>query len=403
MDSNVETAILGCDICQTADKSAKTAPGPLTPVKIPEGPWEKVSMDVVGPFEKAPQNCRYMITLIDYHSRWPELCFSNTVTTATVIGFLRQIFSREGHPVEIVTDNGCQFISHEFRAFLEERGIRHIRSSVYHPQGNGMIERFNKVLKCFVQVAQLESRPIKEAVQEYIGVYRATPHASTGLAPAFLLHGRDIRTRLNTIGFPTRKFLTEPASEMNCLRERIEKKQARLKAYVDQKRSAKRQHFEPGDFVRVKLPGHIYKGQLQYSEPRKIIEKRSNNSFLLDDNRIWNSSKLSKVPKEALPKLLRRPITGSDGTPVAMYWNVPSDETPHQTSPDPSWPDDNGCGSGAATAQSRQADDEPAQNSATTSGTTQQTKTDKVDVPPQEVQLRRSPRTRKRPQRLVFC
>ncbi|XP_064475837.1 uncharacterized protein K02A2.6-like [Ornithodoros turicata] len=403
MDSNVETAIRGCDICQTADKSAKTAPAPLTPVKLPEEPWEKVSMDVVGPFEKAPQNCRYMITLIDYHSRWPEVCFSNTVTTSTVIGFLRQIFSREGHPVEIVTDNGCQFISHEFRAFLQERGIRHIRSSVYHPQGNGMIERFNKVLKSFVQVAQLENRPIKEAVLEYIGVYRATPHASTGLAPAFLLHGRDIRTRLNTIGFPTRKFLTEPASEISRLRERIEKKQARLKAYIDEKRSAKQQHLEPGDFVRVKLPGHIYKGQLRYSEPRKIIKKRSNNSFLLDDNRIWNSSKLSKVPKEALPRLLRRPTSGSDPTPVAMYWNVPSDETPHQTSPDPSWPDDNGSGSGAATAQSRQADDEPAQNSATTSGTTQQTKTDKVDVPAQEVQLRRSSRTRKRPQRLGFC
>ncbi|XP_064475478.1 uncharacterized protein K02A2.6-like [Ornithodoros turicata] len=403
MDSNVETAIRGCDICQTADKSAKTAPAPLTPVKLPEEPWEKVSMDVVGPFEKAPQNCRYMITLIDYHSRWPEVCFSNTVTTSTVIGFLRQIFSREGHPVEIVTDNGCQFISHEFRTFLQERGIRHIRSSVYHPQGNGMIERFNKVLKSFVQVAQLENRPIKEAVLEYIGVYRATPHASTGLAPAFLLHGRDIRTRLNTIGFPTRKFLTEPASEISRLRERIEKKQARLKAYIDEKRSAKQQHLEPGDFVRVKLPGHIYKGQLRYSEPRKIIKKRSNNSFLLDDNRIWNSSKLSKVPKEALPRLLRRPTSGSDATPVAMYWNVPSDETPHQTSPDPSWPDDNGSGSGAATAQSRQADDEPAQNSATTSGTTQQTKTDKVDVPAQEVQLRRSSRTRKRPQRLGFC
>ncbi|XP_064469135.1 uncharacterized protein K02A2.6-like [Ornithodoros turicata] len=169
MDRHVETAIRGCDICQTADKSRKTAPAPLTSVKLPEGPWEKVSTDVVGPFEKFPQSCRYMITLIDYHSRWPEMCFSNTVTTSTVIVFLRQIFSREGHPVEIMTDNGCQFISHEFRAFLQERGIRHIRSSVYHPQRNGMIERFNKVLKSFVQVAQLENRPIKEAVLEYIG------------------------------------------------------------------------------------------------------------------------------------------------------------------------------------------------------------------------------------------
>lgn len=123
MDASVETAIRRCHVCQTADKSAKTAPPPMLAVPLPSSPWEKIGMDIVGPYENAPQDCRFMITLIDYYSRWPEVCFANSVTTATVVRFLRQVFSREGHPVEIVTDNGSQFISQEFKDFCQERGI----------------------------------------------------------------------------------------------------------------------------------------------------------------------------------------------------------------------------------------------------------------------------------------
>lgn len=60
---------------------------------------------------------------------------------------------------------------------------------------------------------------------------------------------------------------------------------------------------QPGDYVRVKLPGHHAKGDLRYSKPRKILDHRGQNAFLLDDFKVWNASKLSKVPREVLPQI----------------------------------------------------------------------------------------------------
>ena len=77
----------------------------------------------MGPFEKAPLNTKFAISLIDYHSKWPEVGFVEKVTSQSVITFLTSVLSREGFPLEIVTDHGPQFISKEFESFLEERKI----------------------------------------------------------------------------------------------------------------------------------------------------------------------------------------------------------------------------------------------------------------------------------------
>lgn len=117
-----------------------------------------------------------------------------------MISFLRSLFSREGYPPEIVSDHGSLFMSVEFKTFLKERGIHQLHSSVYHPQANGMAEQFNRVLKDYVQLASLEKRPLQEAVTECLGMYRATPHASTGITTTFLLHERNFRIGLDLGG-----------------------------------------------------------------------------------------------------------------------------------------------------------------------------------------------------------
>ena len=150
-----------CTVCQKVDKGVKTAYTPLEPVPFPEGPWEKLGLDIVGPFEKAPLNTKFAVSLIDYHSKWPEVGFVEKVTSQCVITFLTSVFSREGFPLEIVTDHGPQFISKEFESFLEERKIAHCLSSVYYPQANGAVERLNSVLKNAVQNAVVKKESKK--------------------------------------------------------------------------------------------------------------------------------------------------------------------------------------------------------------------------------------------------
>ena len=93
---------------KTKRKSVTTYNAPLQPVPLPDAALEKVSIDIVGPFESAPRDCRYAITLVDYFSKWPEVAFVAQKDTATIIQFLIATFLREGNPKELVSDNGTQ-------------------------------------------------------------------------------------------------------------------------------------------------------------------------------------------------------------------------------------------------------------------------------------------------------
>ena len=108
---------------------------------------------------------------MDYYSKWPEVAFMSDVTSATVIAFLSTIFSREGNPLELVTDNGSSFVSAESEAYLAARDIAHCRSSIYYPQSNGEVERWNRVFKDCLQTADIEGQPWKPFVTDFLLTY----------------------------------------------------------------------------------------------------------------------------------------------------------------------------------------------------------------------------------------
>ncbi|XP_037501957.1 uncharacterized protein K02A2.6-like [Rhipicephalus sanguineus] len=104
---------------------------------------------------------------------------------------------RFGFPETLVSDNGSQFISAEFQAYLKHRGIRHVRTAPYHPSSNGLAERFVQTLKSALR--KTSPRSASEELADFLLTYRNTPHATTGEAPSTLLLGRRLRTRLDLI------------------------------------------------------------------------------------------------------------------------------------------------------------------------------------------------------------
>ena len=93
---------------------------------------------MVDLLESATPDCCYALTPTDYHTKWPEVAFTSSATTANIVTFLASVFSILGNPRTIVSDNGPQFLSSEFAAFLKDRDIKqHIRPAVYHPAANG--------------------------------------------------------------------------------------------------------------------------------------------------------------------------------------------------------------------------------------------------------------------------
>ena len=168
MDRMVEDAIHHCSACQSSDKVARTRNTPLQSVPLPDGPWQKIGIDITGPFNTNKASCKYAIVAIDYYSKWPEIAFVSEVTSRTVITFLTQLFAREGLPSEIVSDNGVQFVSSEFEDFLKQLGISHCKASLYYPRANGEVERWNRVLKQTLQIATSQGKDWKEATLELL-------------------------------------------------------------------------------------------------------------------------------------------------------------------------------------------------------------------------------------------
>jgi len=120
MDSQVQDAARFCHVCQLNDQTVKSHPAPLQLVLLPIGPWQKVAVDLVVPFDTAASYCRFAITLTDY-----EVSFTHTVNTDSVVWFRSSVFSRHGNPLSIVTDNGVYFMSAAFYAFLEGKNIHY--------------------------------------------------------------------------------------------------------------------------------------------------------------------------------------------------------------------------------------------------------------------------------------
>ena len=88
-----------------------------------------------------------MLVIVDAHSKWPEVVLMSSSTSQATIRALRQLFATYGLPQQLVSDNGPQFSSVEFATFLTRNGVKHIRSSPYHPSTNGLAERFVHTLK----------------------------------------------------------------------------------------------------------------------------------------------------------------------------------------------------------------------------------------------------------------
>ncbi|CAN7936996.1 unnamed protein product, partial [Ixodes hexagonus] len=188
-----------------------------------------------------------------------------------------------------------QFKRRQVEDFLEEKVVwQSAKLMCWHVIlcTSEWIERFNRVLRDFIQLAILDGRPLHSAVIEYLGVYRCTPHGTTRVSTAALRHGRQPRTRLDIIGRPFKDFFERPEAEMKSLRKRVEDRQWKSKAYTDEKRGAKTPKCKEGDFVRVREPPGGREGDLRCTAPLKVLKRRGPGTFLLEDGRSWNASKL---------------------------------------------------------------------------------------------------------------
>lgn len=144
LDSNNWTKT--CIDCQKSKVNRHTK-SPHGHFEIPKGRFDHIHMDLVGPLPPSNGNV-YILTIVDRFTRWPEAYPIPDSTAKTVAKiFFDQYISRFGTPLEITTDRGSQFESKMFAELNKLTGSTHSKTTAYHPQANGMVERFHRQMK----------------------------------------------------------------------------------------------------------------------------------------------------------------------------------------------------------------------------------------------------------------
>ena len=157
-------------------------------------------MDIFGNLKRTKSWYKYLLVIVDYATKWPEAFPLCNVTTESVMDCLIELTTRLGVPKEVLTDKGTNFVSRTMKKFCDLVGIQQIHTSPYHPQTDGIEERFNATMKHLLRkLTQKNTVDWDQCISYLLWVYRGTTLKMTGYSFFELLYGRPMRTPLDEL------------------------------------------------------------------------------------------------------------------------------------------------------------------------------------------------------------
>ena len=251
---DIAVIVKNCEHCQRQRNAQPHEP--LKPTPIPERPWQKIGADL------CTFGTKQYLVVIDYYSRYLELAYMSSTTTAAVIAKLKNMFARWGICEELMSDNGPQFVSSEFANFASDYGFLHPTSSPYFSQSNGMAERG----------VQLAKNILKQVdVHLALMIYRDTPIAATGYSPNELMLARQVRTTLPVLPCNLKPHWPKPAEVKH---NDDHAKDLMAKHYNRRHGVHELPPLTPGEHVRIRADkqwGPIGTVQYEAEEPRSYV------------------------------------------------------------------------------------------------------------------------------------
>ncbi|XP_068229607.1 uncharacterized protein [Palaemon carinicauda] len=266
---------------------------PLQPIEVPGEPFERLVLDCVGPLPRSSKGNEYLLTIMCSATRFPEAIPLRTVSADKIIEALNKFFSLVGLPKEVQTDQGTNFTSKKFKSFLACQNIKHCLSSPYHPQSQGVVERFHRTFKTMLRTYCCENEKEWDVfIPMLLFAVRDSVHSSLGYSPFQLVYVHQVRSPMEVI---KNKFISDEKDSITLqemkkkikkiwkvAHENLEMVQEGMKRNYD-KKAAKRE-LDIGDKVLVYLPtsGKVF--NLKYIGPCTVKEKDLEGVFVyLDD------------------------------------------------------------------------------------------------------------------------
>ncbi|GFU82592.1 hypothetical protein TNCV_685681 [Trichonephila clavipes] len=174
MYRNVVRYVMHCRECQRRKSVPQRPPGRLVPIPPAIAPFHRIGIDLLGRFQ----------TEVDEIAKF----------------LLEEIVLRHGAPRVIITDRGAVFRSRLVSSLVDLCNIDHRFTTVYHPQTNGLTERFNKTLADMLSMyVDVEQKNWDEILPFVTFAYNTAKQETTGFTPFYLLHGREAETTLDTM------------------------------------------------------------------------------------------------------------------------------------------------------------------------------------------------------------
>ena len=184
-----------CDICQRTIQKGRVTKVPLGKMPLIDTPFKRVAVDIVGPIEpRSDKKSRYILTMIDYATRYPEAVALPSIETERVAEALVEMFSRVGIPDEMLTDCGSQFTAEVMKEVSRLLSLQQLTTTPYHPMCNGLVERFHATLKQMLRRMCAERpKDWDKYLPALLFAVREVPQESLGFSPFELLYGRNVR------------------------------------------------------------------------------------------------------------------------------------------------------------------------------------------------------------------
>jgi len=276
-----------CDTCTKAKGPARKTRGVMRQYNS-GAPFERIGLDVLGPFPASTRGNKFLLVVMDYFSKWPEAWpIPNMAAETCASALVENWVARFGVPMEVHSDQGRCFESSVFQEICKNLGIHKTRTTPMHPQSDGMVERFNRTLvEHLRKVVSNRQDDWEEHVPGFLMAYRAAQHETTTFSPAKILFGSDIRLPADLkFGVPCglqlnhedyvekRRLLFNEIHEHTRLKTKMASD--RMKARYDCR--ANSGGFKEGDLVLLYNPvrkkGRCAKLQCDWEGPYKIISR----------------------------------------------------------------------------------------------------------------------------------
>ena len=266
---DVQDYVQSCHECQQRKNPSPKLQPNLQPITV-HYPFHTVGMDILE-LPLTRQGNKYALVLIDMFSKWPEaVAIPNRTSKLIAQMFMKLVVYRHSCPNRLLTDRAKDFLG-ETKDVLNLVGIKHITSSGYAPQTNGITERFNRTLLDLLSFnVDKDQANWDEALDEALFTARVTVQASTGFSPFYLMKGFDPMLPLDPVfqyhqsKYVDQDDLSYPEKMQATLS--LAWQQAKLNIHEAQKRqiksadeNANEPNYNPGDKVLLNQKEAIYR------------------------------------------------------------------------------------------------------------------------------------------------